>query len=253
MLIMICSACTGISDRTAGRPAGAPPFDETRDTDQLLQTITRKNHALSAFKGIGKTEFILDDRVQVARVAWLGSRPSRLRLEILDPLGRSAVSLSTDGKTLYYASLAQNQFFKTDVADPDLKHLLALPIKVRDVIELLAGRIPIYPHDRIELIPSDSGYPYVLVLKRRWTGVCEKIYIDENKTRIYKIEIFQFPKGLMYRAAFNGSRFVDGFEIPSEIVVTNDKGAFFKLRIDTYFANVPVLASAFVLNHPFGD
>ena len=253
ILFLICSACTGISgrtigaDRTIGQSADATGAAKKHEASHLLQALSKKNDALNTFKGFGKTELIRNDRSQVARVAWIGSRPSKLRFEILDILGRPALRFAVDGETLYFTSHLESIFVKKNTSDADLKHLLSIPIKTDDVIDLLSGRIPITQHTGIELNRNLPGNGYVLILKRKWSGICEKIYLDENKTKIEKIELFRFPKRLVYRAIFNGSRTINGFDIPSEIVVTDTKGIFFKLRIDNYYTNVPVYPSAFIL------
>jgi hypothetical protein len=253
LLFLICSACTGISGRTVsdGRSldpsAGDPGLSNRLEASRLLQTLSKKNDALSTFKGIGKTELMVNDTLQSARVAWLGSRPSQLRFEILDVLGRPAVRFSIDGDTLYFNSRLENRFIKKKTSDPDLKHLLSIPIKTSEVIELLSGRIPIHDHTGIQLSRRLSGDGYLLTLKKKWTGTREKIYLDENKTKIQKIETFRFPGRLVYRATFDGTRTINGFELPSNIVVTDTRGTSFKLRIDHYYTNVPVSPSAFIL------
>ena len=247
ILFLVCSACTGISGRSPDPSAGDTGLSNQLEASRLLQTLSKKNDTLNTFKGIGKTELILNDTRQSARVAWLGSRPSKLRFEILDVLGRPAVRFSIDGETLYFNSRLENRFVKKNTSDPDLKHLLSIPIKTSEVIELLSGRIPIQDHTRIQLSRPLSGDGYLLTLKKKWSGTCEKIYLDENKTNVQKIETFRFPGRLVYRATFDGVRSINGFELPSNIVVTDTRGTFFKLRIDHYYTNVPVSQSAFIL------
>ena len=53
---------------------------------------------------------------------------------------------------------------------------------------------------------QDSGSGYVLVLKRRWWGVTEKIFLDENKSQVHQIQFFNRSGSLIYLARFDEMR-----------------------------------------------
>jgi hypothetical protein len=240
--------------------APAPPSEHLKpdlaasqaEAQKLLLIIDRLNDDLSSFKGIGKIRLWNSENLPITeRVAWVGSEPSKFIIVVLAS-GHPVVKLSTDGKYLYYLDLRRSDrpFRKVRSSDASLEKLVSMPIKFSDVIALLSGRVPVNKHSSITLVPEYSGNGYVLVLKKRWKGVVEKIYVDEDKKRVRKVEMFSSRHELLYRAEFKRMQSIHGFRVPSRLVISNGKGAGFSLDIDRYIANVSVSPSMFILRPP---
>ncbi|MBW2590523.1 MAG: hypothetical protein JRD71_07370, partial [Deltaproteobacteria bacterium] len=125
-----------------------------------------------------------------------------------------------------------------------------IPIRSRDVVSLLSGRIPIREYTSAGLIKNKLKKGYILVLKKRWRGVIEKIYLDENKSDIQKVEIFKSDGSLKYRAVFKTMQHIKGYHVPLKLVISNDDGTGFMLDIERYMADAAVSSSMFVLSPP---
>ena len=95
---------------------------------------------------------------------------------------------------------------------------------------------------------SDDGY--ILVLKKRRGNVLEKIYLDEDKDDVSKIEVFNGNGTLAYRAEFYGRRNINGYRIPDLLVFSNGSGSMFQLNVDRYWADVSISPSVFGLTPP---
>ena len=89
-----------------------------------------------------------------------------------------------------------------------------------------------------------------MVLKKRWQGTIEKIYLNENKSDIIAIEIFKPDGSLKYRAAFKTMQHIKGYQVPLKLVISNDDGSGFMLDIERYLADVVVSPSMFALSPP---
>ncbi len=238
---LLVSACTGLGKRIEGFEPGQS------EAETLLINLKKKNNSLKAFKGIGRINLTQNQELISARMAFLGSKPSSLRIEVLSPTGQPTLSFSAHNETIYFISHFESKFFKKRSKDANLKYLLSIHMNVSEVMELLTGRIPILDYTSCKLVRNDQKNGWVLVLKKRWSGVCEKIYLDESRTKIYKIEIFSSQDTLKYRTVFEESIFIDNFEIPKRITITDNKNTLFNLRIDTYVTNIEVQENVFVL------
>ncbi len=239
MLIFI-SACSHSPQTLQEDPASL-------EAEDLLSKLKSRNHALETFKGIGKIKIWEKETSFATRVAWLGSRPGKIRVQLLDVTGRPAVSIATDGKQLYFLSHAEQKFYKLNSANPSFERVVKIPVKASDIISLLSGRVPIREHHSASVTNDLSGY--ALTLKSRWGNIQEKIYFDPAKRNVRKIEIFDGADTPKYQATFDKMRNVAGYQIPAWLELSNDKGGKFQLRIDQCWADIPISPLKFVL-HP---
>ena len=118
------------------------------------------------------------------------------------------------------------------------------------MLDILAGRVPLREHSTVALQNAETGQGYILILRKRWWGVVEKIYLDENKTRVRLVEFYSAMGSLIYRARFEEMQMINGYLVPARLSVSNGEDTDFQLVVDRYYTDVPVTASMFVLNPP---
>lgn len=217
----------------------------------ILEAIRNTNRSLVRFKGIGAIE-IQSGPTFTARAAWAGTAAGLFRIEILGIAGRPLISLAANRESITYLAHADSTYFRKSRSGMSLEKLTAIPITVEDIVALLTGRVPVREHADAYLAASDTGSGFTLILEKEWTGVRQKIYLDETKTRIYKVEIFGITGALEFRAVLRGTRNVDTYEVPSHLVLSNEDGASCALEIDRYLANPPVPESMFTIPPPGG-
>lgn len=253
VLLVAVLYLTGCSALTAGRPAKGPntplPAEETRAL-ALLSRLQTRNHTLKSFKGIGHIRVWHRKKMQVdQRLAWIAAEPDRLSIAVLFS-GFPAVKLASDGNWLYYLESQNNHNYykKIPARDGSLKKIIAIPVQVGDVVALLAGRIPVRAHDTVILKQGGSDTQTVLILRKNWRGVVEKIYLEGTGSRLRQIEIFQRGGALAYRAVFDTMRSAGPYQVPARLRLLNEAGSGFQLDVGRYWANVPVSPAMFVLN-----
>jgi len=228
------------------------PADKVNEVRDLLSVLRTKNDSLRNFKGIGnikvsqKGDFYLDQRV-----AWIGERPVRLSIAVLVS-GFPAIRLANDGEWLYYLEThgSETEFKKIRASDPSLKTIISIPISSSDVVMLLAGCIPMPAFDSVDFIKEEAPQGFVLVLKERWWGIRQKIFYDENQSRVYRIDVFQRSGALMYRAEIERIQRVGEFEVPFQLKLSTDNGNYFQLDVDRCWVNVEMPPNAFRLKPP---
>ena len=97
---------------------------------------------------------------------------------------------------------------------------------------------------------QDAKPGYILVLRKRWWGITEKIYVDEEKTRAHQVEFYKRSGSLIYRARFDEMQTVNGYQVPARLSITNGTDADFVLDVRKFWVDVAVDDSMFVLNPP---
>ncbi|MCK7508808.1 MAG: outer membrane lipoprotein-sorting protein [Desulfobacterales bacterium] len=126
-------------------------------------------------------------------------------------------------------------------SDPDFDRLLSIPIQSSDIIALMRGRIPVREHRSARLQPVASGNGYVLLLDRIW-GVHQKIFLDEQKSEVRQIEVYDVSGNMLFQANFLEMQRVDGYRVPSRLVVSNHQTkALVQLVVEKYWADIPGL------------
>ena len=118
------------------------------------------------------------------------------------------------------------------------------------MLSLLAGRVPIRDHHSAVLEQQEAKPGYVLVLKKRWWGVTEKIYLDQSKTHAQQVEFYNRSGSLIYRARFDEMQRIKEYLVPARLSITNGIDADFELDVNGFWADVAVTPSMFVLNPP---
>ena len=228
------------------------PAEKVHEVRDLLSVLKTQNDSLSNFKGIGQIKLKQNGLLQLdQRVAWIGEKPVKLSIAVLIS-GYPAVKLATDGQWLYYLEVYGRDiiFRKMPASDPSLKKLISIPIPSSELITFLTGRIPMPEFDSIDLIEDKTTHGYILVLKKKWWGVRQKIYYDANTSQVRQVDMFHRSGSLRYRAQIESMQWVDGYQVPLQLRLSTHDGTDFQLVIERYWVNLELPSSAFMLTPP---
>ncbi len=248
--LMLLTSCGIITGRVHDRFPDIKELLSQQETVNILSSLKSTNSGLKAFKGIGGIRLTDLNSTSTARMAWCGSVPDKLRVTVL-VAGQPSETLTADGRYLCILShTGQHPFIKKRSAKPSLEKLISIPIRTDDVISLIAGRVPVYNHDRAICYRPKDGDGYILALLKNRRGIIEKIYLDEDRSGVRGAEIFSGGNSLVYRAEFAKMKNMSGFLVPVKLILSGDKGVSVTLAIDRYMPNTPVTPSLFILPHP---
>ena len=166
--------------------------------------------------------------------------------------GYPAVKMASDGKWFYYYEVGDGKpiYRKIDASNANLKRIISISIQTDDVLSLIAGRVPIRDHHHAILVAQEAESGHVLVLKRRWWGVTEKIYLDPTKTQVQQVEFYNRSGALIYRARFDEMQTIKEYLVPARLSITNGTDADFELDVNDFWPDVTVAPSMFVLKPP---
>ena len=242
-LFFFMSACAN----HVRRDIGFESPDGASNAASLLATINQRNKSLRSVKGIGKIKLWGEKGSQVTRLAWLGSSDGRLRVEVLGLSGQPVVKFIYDGKRFFFLSHIDQQFYQKTCLDPDLNPLTGIDIKVSEIVLFLSGGIPIHDHDTVLLQHLGAGEGYVLIFKKKWLWVVEKIYLDESLSVVNKVEAYNW-RGMLYRAVLAQTRNINNHAIPFNIVISTDSKEGFSIAADRCWTDITVLPEMFSID-----
>jgi hypothetical protein len=261
------SACTLISPKISKTSNYRRTSAEAAETVSILK---RQNHNLKTFKGLGKIIFLGREGKKVAtRIAWVASVPDRMRITLSSISGQPIISAASDGQWLYLISYAKGDFYKKRATTSNMQRFFSISIRSRDIVDLLAGRVPFEKYDSAVLIedgslntasnegsgttgassPTGKELGDILILKDKWGNVLEKIYLN-RKHDAQTIEMFNTAGTLLYRVQFYKMQQIDAYRVPSRLEVSNDEGQGFMLDLNRYWADARVSPSVFTLTPP---
>jgi hypothetical protein len=266
------SSCSSITSRIPEKPGDLKALSEA---GELILYLKNQNFHLKTFKGVGRITFFENEKKDLTtRVAWVGSIPDRLRIVLRSVSGQPVVSFASDGEWLYLLNHTRGKFYKRRSGNSTMKRFFSIPVESDDIVNILAGRVSVDNFDSAVVIkncppevmshvtssrhtalstqeePCAHEDGYILVLKKGWGNVCQKIYLDANKKQVFKVEKFYSSGDLKYRAEFKAMQDIEGYRVPSHLVFSTDDGSGFQLDVDRYLAGVSVLPSLFVLTPP---
>ncbi len=245
MAILILSGCGSF---WAGFHKGPVDQESIQQAETLLNILSEQT-APDTFKGIGKISIEKEDQIQFARMAWVGSRPDKLRIQMLGLAGQSMASLSSDGKNFYIRDHEQQRFYQQNLSGASLKRLLSIPITPKEIVAILAGQVPIIDFTFATVDSKIISNP-VLILETSFWGDYEKIYFDNSLQNVYAAEIYSNGGKLKYRVVFEQMGLLKDYQVPERIVLTNGCNTKIALDVNRYWVDIDIIPSAFVLTSP---
>jgi len=227
---------------------------KTQNFFEKLEKINNQNKDLKSFKGLGKIKLKKDDTYQNSRIAWIGEnskQESQIRIEFLNLIGGSTqVMFCFDKNYFYFKNYLDNKLEKKKINSEsvNLKDILGVSIKLKDINSLLTGLIPIvnfhnaYVNNDLELIlESKSG------------NILEKIHfgkIDKDKTEnfVEKIEMFNPDGSFSYQVKLANFQIIqDKYKVPFKLAFSNKKSNF-EINIQNYWADFEIKTNIFTIN-----
>ncbi len=246
-LIFIQIACTALTrknDTPATRPAGSG-----ENAASLAARSESINRTLVSHRGIGRITFTHSGQPQRLRIAWVSAVPEKLRAVLLGVDGRPLVTISADGTWFYFLDHTTGEYRRESPRGYRLKTALHLPLDVRNLTLLLAGRMPSFDYNRTELLSGRTDAENALVLKKWWNTV-GRVYIPKSQSTISRIESYRQTGEMRYRADILETQRVKAYIVPRVLSIHDDGDNHFVLDIERYWVNEPVRPGTFGLDPP---
>lgn len=226
--------------------------DSVAEADKILSTIKSRGKIATTIKGIGKISLWNSDSIQTVRAAWFGSRDGRVRIEMLGLPGQPIAKFIYDGKNYYFVSPLNQELYRKSAADANLKPLTGISVVWGDIMLYLSGLIPLKAYDQAIFQNGGTGCSNILVLKRKWHGVVEKIYLDDARENVTSIEMYGWG-GLVYRVEIGHLQKIDGHEIPFFLSFSDGNKKGFSIEVERSWQDAPINPETFQMESPGVD
>ena len=250
--ILLFTGCAGLKDPDLRKPIPPSLTPSTEiDPGPVMADLRQVNAGMTSFKGLGRIKIWKPDGLQSTRIVWAGYHTDQLRLEILDAGGRPFSSVVYDGRRFYLSLHSERRFFQKETRHADLSRLVSLPVSVRDLLAILAGRVPLLEdaQPKIEKVPP--GNQYVLLLTNGWLKKqTAKIYLREDMKTVWKYELYQGKNRLLYRVEFLGFKEYGDYRLPNTLLFSNGSQTRIRIDVDKIWPDAKLPASVFILQPP---
>lgn len=233
------SGCAGLKNKKT------PVFDiQALKSAHRIKNI---NNNIRSFRGIGW--LYISGRGQQKekyRTAFVALVPDKIRLTLMIS-GLPVETIIADGRKIIFIShTGKHKIYKINDPDPSLARIISIPVKIKDIIALLSGRIPLKDFDYAYYLKREKSSGGTLMLYKKKGGEIQKI-ISNSKMRVRKYERFDNKKHLIYSILLDDYENFGQFQIPLNINIMDRSGRKIDLKITGYKANIPVKNSVFTL------
>ncbi len=234
----------------AGFGSGSPvPQYDSRDTQDLLAALYDANQGLDSAKWLGKVSMTADGtRRTFDRAAWAGAEPGRVRFDARTPFGLPIMTLACNESYVTAFSHGSRQYYRRRTGSNSIGRLLPVDISCQDFYRLLTGRPPIIDYHTARLEKTVQG-GHTIVLKRRFKGTVARLTVDAANGTLTGFELLDVHGNRLYWAHLAKRRSVEGFTLPYELHLENERGRL-ELEIARLYPNKPVNASLFQIPPP---
>lgn len=248
IFLFFLPACAFVGGRYTGLRHEAVP----ESARSVLAELIHDNATIKPFKGIGRVRFTADHREWSARLAWIAKPAGQLRMEMISFTGQPMAKLVCNGKDAFFYWPDKGCYHKQRLGRSPLKSLIGIPVGVNNLIALLGGGVPVYPHDSIAVRKNGGHRGNVISLKRKWQGVVEKIIMAPDPSTVHQIDVYNW-RHLLYRIVVESDMVTGGRRVPSVLRITDDSGHVLLLSVDRSWWDVSIPRDAFVVRLPAQD
>ncbi len=214
----------------------------------LLNHIKSINKELVFIKG--KAWITLKDGEQKTRfrAVWAATLPDKIRMTLLAS-GLPVETLVADGKTVTLLSHTGSHSTKRiNSANPSLKKITGIGIKLTDFIALTAGRPPIskqvYPK---ELLTDERQT--ILLLRKKWGGSSEKIIVDPNNN-VTTYQRLNAQNKAFYTVSFLKPTRIEKYELPFKTIIKDHQDRVVIFETTDFQTDIPIKETVYSLTEP---
>lgn len=196
---------------------------EGRDTSEILEKISLYEGAIKSIKALAKVKIRTpENKISYTQVT-IAKRPDLLRLEALNPFGKTVGFISSDGNTIYIISPSERATYDSN-NEFDLAYIypgLNLKITSYNLVNLILGRLPKDTFD-MKSNPELSTEEGLIKLSfaSAYSSSPNFLWINGQNSRVERAD-FTLPQGQRAKIRyeyFEGLK--DGFYFPKTIDFT---------------------------------
>lgn len=217
ILVLTFFSCTGQKQ---------VPDIEDRNTTEILERVALYENAIKSLKGLAKVKIKTpDNKISYSQVT-IAKRPDLIRLEALNPFGKTVGFISSDGRNIYIISQSQRAVYDSNT-EFNLAYVypgLNLEITADNLVNLILGRLPSNTYD-MKSTPklNTDGELIKLSFVSAISNSPNYLWVNSQNFRVERAEftLSQGNRGTIQYEYFDN--LIEGFYFP-KIIDFNSEG-----------------------------
>jgi hypothetical protein len=163
--------------------AAAPPVKAPTPAlsgDELLTILRARADRVKSFEAKGRLTLLSPQRNYSGTAFLKGIEPTTLRVDILDFLGRSLLSFSSNGQVVQVLSPKEEKFYYGKATPANMAVFIPPAVTLPQVLQLLVGALPLSSGapDRFHFEPAADSY--VLEWRRPDGAFQERLWVKAS-------------------------------------------------------------------------
>ena len=224
------------------------PPEPSPEVVRFLGQVAQASQTHTALKGIGHFKVIAEGKTISGRMAWAAERPDKLRLTILDPAGRPAALMVTDGNKVWLDLRSEKKQYIKSARRFSLKRLVGIDVTLEDVIMILLGGIPaVGSYHTVEMRHSETAKTaHFLSIKG---GLVTVINYQTSPFFITQADYFDRNEALLVGLVRRLGAEMESAQFPKEFDFQDQDRNRLYLRVDRYWVDPEFRSDLFQLEH----
>jgi hypothetical protein len=210
--------------------------------------LEKRGKAFPSFRGIGNLKIKGIRSSKAMRIAWIGSEPGNLRLEMLGMWGQPLATFLLKEPTFCLYIVKDNLCYKGKSTARNLFKMLNVYIESEDLFAVMSGHPPIPTHRKAKVRASKGGTTSTLSLFGPWNRIIQKMWFSDTPKTIERVESFDSLGDMKYTIVFSNFKNNGGYLVPYEIQIVQPHGAEILLNIEKFQNGISIPDKAFELN-----
>ncbi len=121
----------------------APPPVAAISSQELLARLNARQQQVQSFQAKGRITFLSPKQNYSGKALLTGRLPASLKVNVLDPLGRTTLSFATDGSEVKVLSPGENKLFQGPATPGNLAAFIPPTVSLPQALRLLVGALPL--------------------------------------------------------------------------------------------------------------
>jgi hypothetical protein len=142
--IFLCLALAALFCSAGCRTLPPPPPPVVAiSPEDLLAALKARQERVQTFQAKGRIIYLSPQRNYSGTASLTGRLPASLKVNVFDPLGRTALSFATDGAEVKVLSPSENKLFQGPATPRNLAAFIPPTVSLPQALRLLVGALPL--------------------------------------------------------------------------------------------------------------
>ena len=222
-------------------------FTSDREAIETADRLYDFNREIKASKGRGLLTMAAKNRRVQYRIAWAAQSPDRARITLISSGIPVETLLFNKSRITLYSHTGRHSLktYKSD--DPSLEKVLSVPVKMRDIISVLTGRIPLKPYKYAWFEERESKKETRSILLNVQSDKRMQQLIIDSDGGISQFSLLEGPDRPVYTVRFSGLQRFDSNALFTRMTITSESGESAVFSIQAFQKNPELKDSVFSL------